>query len=91
MEPVTLFFGQSGVAAKAPHPNAAKLAQNFMVSQEAQQFLTKFGRLPTRPDVETNPKGVLEPVLKAKVSTVLLDADEEKKWSRIFKEIFRPR
>jgi iron(III) transport system substrate-binding protein len=91
MEPVTLFFGQSGIAAKAPHPNAAKLAQNFMVSQQAQQFLTKFGRLPTRPDVETNPKGVLEPVLKAKISTVLLDAEEEKKWSRTFKEIFRPR
>jgi iron(III) transport system substrate-binding protein len=91
MEPVTLFFGQSGIAAKAPHPNAAKLAQNFMVSQEAQQFLTKFGRLPTRPDVETNPKGVLEPVLKAKVLTVLLDPEEEKKWSRTFKEIFRPR
>lgn len=91
MEPVTLFFGQSGIAAKAPHPNAAKLAQNFMVSAEAQQFLTKFGRLPTRPDVETNPKGVLEPVLKAKVATVLLDAEEEKKWSRTFKELFRRR
>lgn len=89
MEPVTLFFGQSGVSAKAPHPNAAKLAQNFIVSQQAQQFLTKFGRLPTRPDVETNPKGVLEPVLKAKVSTVLLGPDDEKKWSRTFKEIFR--
>ena len=91
MEPTTLFFGQSGIAAKAPHPNAAKLAQNFMVSREAQQFLTKFGRLPTRPDVETNPKGVLDEVLKRKVSTVLLDAEEEKKWSRTFKELFRPR
>jgi len=89
MEPVTLFFGQSGVAARAPHPNAAKLAQNFIVSAEAQQFLTKFGRLPTRPDVETNPKGVLAGIEKAKVSTFLLDSDEEKKWSRIFKEIFR--
>lgn len=91
MEPVTLFFGQSAIAARAPHPNAAKLAQNFMVSREAQQFLAKFGRLPTRPDVETNPKGVLEPVLKAKVVTKLLDAEEEKKWSRTFKELFRPR
>ena len=91
MEPTTLFFGQSGIAAKAPHPNAAKLAQNFMVSREAPQVLTKFGRLPTRPDVETNPKGVLDEVLKRKVSTVLLDAEEEKKWSRTFKELFRPR
>jgi ABC-type Fe3+ transport system substrate-binding protein len=89
MEPVTLFFGQSGVNAKAPHPNAAKLAQNFIVSAEAQQFLTKFGRLPTRPDVETNPKGVLSGIEKAKVSTVLLDSEDEKKWAKTFKEIFR--
>ncbi len=89
MEPVTLFFGQSGVAAKSPHPNAAKLAQNFIVSAEAQAFLTKFGRLPTRPDVETNPIGVLTGIEKAKVATVLLDSDDEKKWSRVFKEIFR--
>lgn len=91
MEPVTLFFGQSAISAKAPHPNAAKLAQNFMASREAQQFLAKFGRLPTRPDVETNPKGVLDGVTKAKVLIKLLDADEEKKWGRIFKELFRPR
>ncbi len=91
MEPVTLFFGQSGIAAKAPHPNAAKLAQNFLLSQEAQQFLTNFGRLPTRPDVETNPKGVLENVTKAKVIIKLLDSTEEKKWSATFKELFRPR
>lgn len=89
-EPVTLFFGQSAISARAPHPNAAKLAQNFIISREAQQFLAKFGRLPTRSDVETNPKGVLEPVLKAKVVTKLLDAEEEKKWSRTLREIFRP-
>lgn len=91
VEPVTLFFGQSAINAKAPHPNAAKLAQNFILSREAQQFLSKFGRLPTRPDVTTNPPGVLEPVLKAKVVTKLLDAEDEKKWVRIFNEIFRPR
>ncbi|MDB5597002.1 MAG: hypothetical protein JWM36_3963 [Hyphomicrobiales bacterium] len=91
VDPVTLFFGQSAIAAKAPHPNAAKLAQNFMISREAQQFLTRFGRLPTRPDVDTNPAGVLEPVLRAKVITKLLDADGERKWGKIFNEIFRPR
>lgn len=89
-EPVTLFFGQSAISVRAPNPNAAKLAQNFIISREAQQFLAKFGRLPTRPDVETNPKGVLDPVLKATVITKLLDAEEEKKWHRILREIFRP-
>ena len=48
LDPVALFFGQVGVNAKAPHPNAARLAANFMLSQECEQFLAKFGRLPTR-------------------------------------------
>src|SRR5215475_12462141 len=36
LDPVTLFFGQVGVNAKAPHPNAARLAANFMLSRECQ-------------------------------------------------------
>ena len=48
LDPVALFFGQVAISAKAPSPNAAKLAANFMLSQECQQFLAKFGRLPTR-------------------------------------------
>ena len=91
VDPVTLFFGQSAINAMAPHPNAAKLAQNFMLSREAQQFLAKFGRLPTRPDVKTNPEGVLAPVEKAKIITKLLDANDEKKWLKTFNEIFKPR
>ena len=48
LDPVALFFGEVGISALAPHPNAAKLAANFMLSQECQQFLAKFGRIPTR-------------------------------------------
>ena len=42
------------------NPNAARLAANFMISQECQQFLAKFGRLPTRSDVKDNPPGTVE-------------------------------
>src|SRR4029079_11117461 len=45
LDPVARMFGQVGASSLAPHPNAARLATNFMVSQEAQQFLAKFGRL----------------------------------------------
>jgi iron(III) transport system substrate-binding protein len=72
LDPVTLFFGQVGVNAKAPHPNAARLAANFMLSQECQQFLAKFGRLPTRKDVPSNPPGVTEMLTQKKVITVLM-------------------
>ncbi len=59
MDPVALMFGQVGVSALAPNPNAARLAANFMISQEAQQFIAKFGRLPTRSDVTDNPPGTV--------------------------------
>ena len=91
LEPVTLFFGQVGVNAKAPHPNAARLAANFMLSQECQQFLAKFGRLPTRKDVASNPLGMVEMLTQRKVITVLMSPDEERTWQRRFDQLFKGR
>ena len=91
LDPVTLFFGQVGVNAKAPHPNAARLAANFMLSRECQQFLAKFGRLPTRSDVVSNPPGVVEMLTRKKVITVLMSPDEERKWQRQFDQLFKGR
>jgi iron(III) transport system substrate-binding protein len=91
LDPVALMFGQVGVNSIAPHPNAARLAANFMISQEAQQFLAKFGRLPTRSDVKDNPPGTVEMLTKKKVIPALLTPDEEKGWQRRFAELFKPR
>ncbi len=91
LDPVALFYGQVGIAQNAPNPNAARLAMNFQLSREAQQHLAKFGRLPTRKDVETNPKGVLDPMKNVKIAAKLLSAGDEKKWSGVFKDIFRKR
>ena len=67
LDPVPLFFAQVAVSAKAPNPNAARLAANFLLSRDAQLFYTKFGRLPTRTDVPTNPPGVVEALNRHKV------------------------
>jgi iron(III) transport system substrate-binding protein len=91
LDPVTLFFGQVGINAKAPHPNAARLAANFMLSRECQQFLAKFGRLPTRKDVASNPPGMVETLTQRKVITVLMSPDEERKWQRQFDQLFKGR
>jgi iron(III) transport system substrate-binding protein len=91
LDPVTLFFGQVGVNARAPHPNAARLAANFMLSQESQKFLAGFGRLPTRADVPSNPPGIIEMLRRKHVITVLLTPDEERKWQRRFDQLFRGR
>ena len=84
MDPVALFFGQVGIAALAPHPNAALLAANFAMSRDAQAYEAKFGRLPTRPDVATNPPGVLDRITRHKVINVLFDTEEDRNWSRQF-------
>ena len=91
LDPVALFFGQVAVNAKAPSPNAARLAANFMLSQECQQFLAKFGRLPTRGDVQENPPGTVAMLRQKKVITTLFTPEEEKVWQRRFTELFRPR
>jgi iron(III) transport system substrate-binding protein len=91
LEPVVLMFGQVGVNAKAPRPNAARLGANFLLSQESQQFLTKFGRIPTRSDVASNPPGIVEALKKKKIITVLLTPEEEKQWQKTFEALFKPR
>jgi iron(III) transport system substrate-binding protein len=91
LDPVALFFGQVGINAKSPHPNAARLAANFMLSRECQQFYTKFGRLPTRADVQSNPPGVVEAINKHKVVSVLMTPEESRQWDRTFDQIFKRR
>jgi iron(III) transport system substrate-binding protein len=91
LDPVALFFGQVGVSAKAPHPNAALLAANFMLSQECQTFLAKYGRIPTRADVQSNPPGIVQMLQTRKVVTTLLGPEEEKKWQRLFDQLFKGR
>ena len=79
------------IAANAANPNAARVAASFMLSRESQQHLARFGRMPTRDDVELNPKNVLDPVLKAKVITTMPTPEEGRKWSKVFDETFRRR
>jgi ABC-type Fe3+ transport system substrate-binding protein len=62
-----------------------------MISQECQQFLAKFGRLPTRSDVQDNPPGTVALLKKQKIIPALLTPDEEKVWQRKFAELFKPR
>src|SRR5205085_11199242 len=67
LDPVGVFYMQVSASAQAPHPNAARLGANFILSQDGQGLLTKRGRIPSRPDVETNPPGVLKALHAKKV------------------------
>jgi iron(III) transport system substrate-binding protein len=91
LDPVTLAFGSVGISAQAPHPNAALLAANYMLSQEGQRFLTQKGRLPTRRDVETNPPDIIDALQQKNIIAPIVLAAEQKKMLAAFNEIFRPR
>ncbi len=91
LDPVALIFGSLGVNSQAPHPKSALLAANFVLSREAQTFLTTKARLPTRPDVPTNPPGVTETLHQKKVISAVFSADEQKKWNAVYQDIFRPK
>ena len=56
-----------------------------------QTFLAKFGRIPTRADVESNPPGIVAAMNKHKVITALLTPEEERKWQKLFDQLFKGR
>ena len=91
LDPVGIFFNEVGVAAQAPHPNAARLAANYLLSKPAQEQLKTRGRVPIRLDVETNPPGMLKPLLAKKLAPVVLSAEQEKKADALFKELIAGR
>lgn len=57
-DPIFTKFQPLGIGSKAPHPNAAKLFTDFMLSEEGQKVIASFGRVPTRRGVTTSVQGL---------------------------------
>ena len=89
IDPTPLFFGSVAVSAQAPHPNAARLAANFLLSREGQEFSRQAGRIPVRPDVTPNPADAVTKLGDRKIVPVVFAAEDEKKWQKTFQDIFR--
>jgi iron(III) transport system substrate-binding protein len=72
-----------GVARNAPHPHAALLFAEFVLSPEGQELLNSMGRVPVSTKVKTDlnrfPYTMVDPV------TVL---DEQDKWNQIWEGLF---
>jgi iron(III) transport system substrate-binding protein len=52
LEPVIVSLNPVGLAVNAPHPNAARLLLDFLLSKEGQEVGRTVGKLPARGDVE---------------------------------------
>jgi iron(III) transport system substrate-binding protein len=79
-------FGQPssvGVAKRAPHPNAAQLLADFILSREGQEIIKARNRVPSSTAVDS-------PLNKFKYELIdpAIALDEWDKWSRLFSEIF---
>ena len=84
-DPVFTKFQPLGIGSKAPHPNAAKLFSDFVLSEEGQKIIASFGRVPTRRGVSTNVQGL------DKLNCVIDDisaGDDFNKNFELFRSIF---
>jgi iron(III) transport system substrate-binding protein len=90
LEPVVVTYGEIGANAHAPHPNAAKLLVNYLLSAEAQKLRTTWGRIPTRPDVETNPPGILDRFKTKHLVRAALSPEQDAQWQKSFNDWFKP-
>ena len=57
-DPVFTKFQPLGIGARASHPNAAKLFADFMFSEDGQNIIASFGRVPTRRGIATKVEGL---------------------------------
>ena len=91
LDPVSMTLQAAGITAKAPHPNAARLFLDFMISRAGQEVFRDRDYIPVHPDVSAkNPK--LKPETGGYKAVVYspeeIDANS-KRWAAIFQDIFR--
>src|SRR6266581_1573281 len=85
-KPLQPAFGQAaaiGVASHAPHPHAALLLTEFVLSKEGQEIFKSVNRVPTSMAVDS-------PLNKFKYEIIdpVLALDEGDKWSQRFSDLF---
>jgi len=83
VEPVIARPQGIGVARQAPHPHAALLFADFMLSPEAQSMMAAMGRTPVSRTVKTETSGV-----NYVLSDPAVILDENDKWQALWDKLF---
>jgi iron(III) transport system substrate-binding protein len=73
----------AGVSRKPPHPYAALLFYDYILSPQAQQFLTSLELVPVNTKIDSPLQG-----RRVKFVDPKRALDEQAKWDKLFKEIF---
>ena len=91
LDPVVLFFAGVAVNAKAKSPNAARLAANFMLSQDGQGAPGEI-----RPPADARRRAVQSARHPRAAACQgrgadAVQAEDERKWQQTFNALFKPR
>lgn len=81
MEPAIARANGVGIARHSPHPNAALLFYDYMLSTEAQKILVSLDYVPTNASVDSPLKGMKLTVIDPAVTLTQMD-----KWSKLYDE-----
>jgi iron(III) transport system substrate-binding protein len=78
-----------GISAKAPHPNAARLFMDFVLSKRGQELIRGMNRIPDRIDTPPRQARLIEGIKPAFAPTEVLE--EFQRYAKMFDEIFGAR
>lgn len=84
--PVPAVMVGIGVSSQSPHPHAAKLYVDFVLSREAQKLVQGFGRLVARSDLAAEQPGALKEVKMVPVNPALAEKMED--YAKQLREVF---
>jgi iron(III) transport system substrate-binding protein len=86
LNPVFANIHPTGVAVKAPHPNAARLFVDFVLSKRGQELIRGMNRIPDRTDVPPGQGRLIEGIKPAFAPIEVLENFE--RYGKLFHEIF---
>jgi iron(III) transport system substrate-binding protein len=75
-----------GISAKAPHPNAARLFIDYMLSQKGQEVFRSLRRIPDRIDTPPDPPGLLKGITPAFTGPEIYEDFD--RYIKLFQDIF---
>src|ERR1700692_4091945 len=91
LDPVTMTLQIAGISRGAPHPNAAKLFLDFIISRAGQEVFRDADYIPMRPDVAAK-SPELKPESGGYQALMLSPEDIDTKarhWAKVYDDIFR--
>jgi len=87
LDPVYASIHPTGIAAKAPHPNAARLFMDFILSKKGQEILRAAKRIPDRTDTPPDPPRLIEGIRPAVTSPEVYESFD--RYVRLFDDTFK--